>query len=135
MDRLLSLLLLEVDASLRADGPPLLLLAATSDRGRLDPAILRPGRLDVHVQLRHPDEEQRARLLASMLASTPVQWGEAGGEAEDASLAWLAQLSSGYSVAQLSALCREAAMGALRESLSAGTVRKRHFAHAASVIA
>jgi SpoVK/Ycf46/Vps4 family AAA+-type ATPase len=49
MDRLLSLMLVELDGALRPDGPPLLLLGATRDPRDLDPAILRPGRLDVHV--------------------------------------------------------------------------------------
>ena len=150
MDRLLSLLLTELDGVMQWNGPPLILLGATRARSLLDPAILRPGRLDVHIRVDSPDGPQRERLLEEMLARTPVQWtprsdaedGEAevveaaGGAARaERGLAWLAARSDGYSLAQLSALCREAAMSALREDLDAPAVRTRHFEQAAAAVA
>ena len=49
----------------------------------------------------------------------------------DVSLEWLVELSDGFTLAQLSALGREAAMAALRESLEAPRVLARHFEAAA----
>ena len=153
MDRLLSLLLLEVDGALlsaaaageegsstdtAAHHPPLILLGATSDRSLLDPSLLRPGRLDVHIPVDAPDAAQREALLAHMLARTPLEWGGVEGEDDAArrdGLAKLAEQSEGYSLAQLSALCREAAMDALREDLGAATVGARHLERAAAVVA
>ena len=147
MDRLLSLLLTEIDGALRFKGPPVVLLGATRDRHDLDPAILRPGRLDVHVAIGPPDAAHRAQLLRRMLSQTPVAWasdssssadgtGSAAGDEGDVSLPALVQLSAGFSLAQLSALCREAAMEALREhGLKAQHVRVRapHFHSAAEM--
>ena len=136
MDRLLSLLLTEMDGALRFDGPPVVVLGATRHKADLDPSILRPGRLDVHVAIGTPSAAERERLLHDMLRRTPVRWepakaaspaqadarhpaeGSGGAVSGDVSLAWLVQLCEGCSVADLSAFCREAAMAALREQLS-----------------
>jgi SpoVK/Ycf46/Vps4 family AAA+-type ATPase len=133
MDRLLSLLLVELDGAVQWEGPPVVLLGATRDRKLLDPAILRPGRLDVHVHVQRPGSAQRERLLARMLARMPVAMEqlvpstEAGTAEQTVSLGWLAERTAGYTLAQLSAMCREAAMGALREGMGAERVEKRHF--------
>ena len=119
LDRLLSLLLVELDGVHAASGPPLLLLAACVSPSQLDPAILRPGRLDVHVGVAVPDEAQRLALLRQMLARSPV-------DAEQVSLPQLAARTAGFSLAQLSALCREAAMCALREDLDCAAIGSRH---------
>ena len=74
LDRLLSYLLTELDGALQWSGPPLVLLGATRDRSLLDPAILRPGRLDVHLHVGLPSALQRERLLLHMLGQTPVAW-------------------------------------------------------------
>lgn len=58
MDRLLSLLLVELDGVSRAGGPPVVLLAAASAPSALDPALLRPGRLDVLVFVPPPNRSQ-----------------------------------------------------------------------------
>jgi transitional endoplasmic reticulum ATPase len=144
MDRLLSLLLVELDGVRQSSGPPVVLLAAARSPELLDPAILRPGRapaaepllrlrwhfaqprrphrrrLDVHIRIEAPDAAQRAALLRRMLASTPTSL-------DDGAIDALAQATAGFSLAQLSALCREAAMCALREDLDSAHVRAAHF--------
>jgi SpoVK/Ycf46/Vps4 family AAA+-type ATPase len=62
MDRLLSLLLVELDGVARAGGPPVVLLAAASAPSALDPALLRPGRLDVLVFVPPPSRSQVRRV-------------------------------------------------------------------------
>ena len=119
LDRLLSLLLIQLDGVVaQHDGPPLLLLAAAHRKAQLDPAILRPGRLDVHIAIPPPDAARRRRLLARMLAATPL--------AADVSLDALARATDGCSLAQLSGICREAAMSALRDDLGCEAVGERH---------
>ena len=54
-----------------------------------------------------------------MLARSPV-------DAEQVSLPQLAARTAGFSLAQLSALCREAAMCALREDLDCAAIGSRH---------
>ena len=103
-----------------ASGPPVLLLGACRSPTQLDPAILRPGRLDVHVAIAPPDTPQRLALLEQMLRHSPVDGGEV-------SLPELAARTAGFSLAQLAALCREAAMCALREDLGCAAIGRRHF--------
>ena len=82
-------------------------------------AILRPGRLDAHIRVGLPSEAQRLALLPRLFSGTPVRAGEV-------SFPDLARRTEGCSLAHLSALCREAAMGALRESLDSSHVCGRH---------
>ena len=126
MDRLLSLLLVELDGVQESSGPPVLLLGVCTSPSQLDPAILRPGRLDVHVPVRPPASAERREILRAMLAATPVDW-------DQVSLEELAAATEGFSLAQLSSLCREAAMCALREELACSVVQSRHFVTARRV--
>ncbi|KAL1527942.1 hypothetical protein AB1Y20_009313 [Prymnesium parvum] len=119
MDRLLSLLLVELDGVQTAVGPPVVLLAACHSPGQLDPAILRPGRLDVHIAIAAPDSVQRLKLLERMLSGSPVDDSQVDLQA-------LAARTEGFSLAQLSALCREAGMCALREDLYGASIGSRH---------
>ena len=73
MDRLLiTCLLLEIDRARREEeeqgSPPVLFLAATTTPDRLDPALLRAGRIDVRVAVGAPSAAQRERLLRRRLA-------------------------------------------------------------------
>ena len=81
-------------------------------------ALLRPGRLDVHIAIPVADAPRRRRLLARMLAATPL--------AADVDLDALAAATDGCSLARLSGICREAAMGALRDDLDCEAVAARH---------
>lgn len=147
-DRLLSTLLVEMDGvgtqggDATGDGGPLVIVvAATAHKARLDPAILRPGRLDLHLLLPLPDPHARRAILLRHMASMPVTTHAAEVEAalgvrpaqEDGRAAIAAALSertAGMTGAQLENLCREAAMVALREDLAAGEVNAHHFAKA-----
>ncbi|RDI58571.1 AAA family ATPase [Microvirga subterranea] len=59
-------LLLEIDR-LRRLHPNVLLVGATNHLARLDPALLRPGRFDRHIEIGPPDEEGRAGILRTHL--------------------------------------------------------------------
>eukprot|EP00952_Eustigmatos_sp_NYUAD-ZCMA_P013570 53689-Eustigmatos_ZCMA.PRE.1 len=62
MDRLLSTLLVEMDG-VGSGADVVIVVAATNDKDLLDPAILRPGRFDVHVELPLPSREARDAIL------------------------------------------------------------------------
>ena len=104
-ERVVSQLLTELDGLV--DNPNLVVLAATNRREALDPALLRPGRLEAHVEVPAPDEAARREILAVHSAGKPF--------AEDVDLDALAEETEGFSGAELEALVREASMRAIRE--------------------
>src|SRR5690348_12892008 len=81
---------------------------ATSRKDALDSALLRPGRLDLHVALTLPDTQARLAILKGYATKMPI-------DASDAVLMQLAHATAGRSGADLENLCREAAMVSLRE--------------------
>uniref|UniRef100_H3CVX5 AFG2 AAA ATPase homolog B n=1 Tax=Tetraodon nigroviridis TaxID=99883 RepID=H3CVX5_TETNG len=85
-----------------------LVVGATNRPDSLDPALRRPGRFDREVVIGAPTGQQRKAILTLLCARMPV------GPSVD--VAELAQQTTGYVGADLSALCREAAMNAIREN-------------------
>jgi transitional endoplasmic reticulum ATPase len=108
-ERVVSQLLTELDRL--ADNPNLVVLAATNRRDALDPALLRPGRLESHVEVPTPDAEARRAILAVHARGKPL--------AAEVDLDEVAARTEGYSGADLAAVCREAAMRAIEEVASA----------------
>jgi transitional endoplasmic reticulum ATPase len=104
-ERVVSQLLTELDGL--ADNPNLVVLAATNRRDVLDPALLRPGRLESHVEAPEPDEAARREILAVHARGKPL--------GDDVDLDRLAAETDGFSGAELSALLRAASMRAIRE--------------------
>ncbi|MFB6118569.1 AAA family ATPase [Halosegnis sp.] len=103
-ERVVSQLLTELDNA--ASNPRLVVLAATNRREDLDPALLRPGRLETHVEVPAPDEQARREVLAVHTEGKPL--------ADDVDLDALAAATAGFSGAELAALVREASMHAIR---------------------
>lgn len=88
----------------------IVVIAATNRMDAVDPALRRPGRFDREIAVGVPTQEVRHDVLESRLAHfnhalTPKQIEE------------LAAQSHGFVAADLSALCREAAMNALRRNV------------------
>lgn len=104
-ERVVSQLLTELDRA--GDHPALVVIAATNRKGDLDPALLRPGRLERHIEVPNPDETARREILAVHTRETPL--------ADDVDLDELATTTQGLSGAQLEALVREASVQAVRE--------------------
>jgi len=98
------------------------LIAATNRPDLVDPALLRPGRLDKLVFIPPPDEKGRLEILKVHTRKVPL--------AKDVNLEELAKRTEGYSGADLEALVREAAMNALREDINAKEVKAKHFEEA-----
>jgi transitional endoplasmic reticulum ATPase len=107
-ERVVSQLLTELDGL--TDNPNLMVLAATNRGEALDPALLRPGRLESHVEIPLPDEEARRAIIDVHSEGKPY--------GDDVDLTSLAQETEGYSGADLEALVRQASMFAIREFAS-----------------
>lgn len=115
-DRVVAALLTELDGiePVRA----VVVLAATNRPELVDPALLRPGRLERQIEVPLPDAEARAEILRASARNTPL--------APDVDLDEIATALHGYSAADCAALIREAALTALRESLTATQVTRTH---------
>ncbi|ADB63754.1 Adenosinetriphosphatase (plasmid) [Haloterrigena turkmenica DSM 5511] len=104
-ERVVSQLLTELDGM--RENPNLVVLAATNRKDQIDPALLRPGRLDTHVFVGEPDRKAREKILAVHTRGKPL--------ADDVDVAELAGELEGYTGADLEALVRTASMQAIRE--------------------
>jgi transitional endoplasmic reticulum ATPase len=94
-------------------------LAATNRPELLDSALLRPGRFDRFLLVPPPSEKMRVDIFKIHLQNMPI---EKGITAVD-----LAKRTEGYSGADMEAICREAAMLALREDIKSKIVKQEHF--------
>ncbi|PZU07093.1 CDC48 family AAA ATPase [Sphingomonas sp.] len=97
-------------------------IGATNRPNLIDPALLRPGRLDELIYVSVPDEAGRRRILGIHTAKMPL--------ADDVDLDGLARRTERFSGADLEDLVRRAGLGALRESLETRQVTAAHFARA-----
>jgi transitional endoplasmic reticulum ATPase len=123
-DRVVAALLTELDGV--EPMREVVVLGATNRPELLDPALLRPGRLERLVFVPPPDAEGRAAILRATSKNTPL--------AADVDLDELASTLDRYSAADCAALIREAALTAMRESLEATEVTGAHLAKARDAI-
>ncbi|MGX7697446.1 AAA family ATPase [Gordonia polyisoprenivorans] len=111
-DRVVAALLTELDGvEPLAD---VVVLGATNRPDLIDPALLRPGRLERLVFVPPPDAQARADILRTSGRNVPL--------ADDVDIESLATDLDGYSAADCSALLREAALSAMRRNIEAATV-------------
>ncbi|KAF5752040.1 cell division control protein 48 B-like [Tripterygium wilfordii] len=116
-ERLLSTLLTEMDGLEQAKG--ILILAATNRPHAIDAALMRPGRFDLVLYVPPPDLEARYEILLVHTRNMKI--------GEDVDLRRVAEDTELFTGAELEGLCREAGIVALREDMSAVSVRNRHF--------
>ncbi|MCJ0902297.1 AAA family ATPase [Rhodococcus sp. ARC_M6] len=123
-DRVVAALLTEMDGvePLR----DVVVLGATNRPDLIDPALLRPGRLERLVFVPPPDAEARKAILRASGKSVPL--------AEDVDLDALAVDLEGYSAADCSALLREAALTAMRRDMEAADVSAEDVATARKTV-
>ncbi|GAA1237279.1 AAA family ATPase [Prauserella halophila] len=123
-DRVVAALLTELDGvePLR----DVVVLGATNRPELVDPALLRPGRLERQIYVPPPTSGARADILRSTARNTPL--------ADDVDLDELAESLERYSAADCAALIREAALTAMRESLEATEVTAAHLDKARTVV-
>ncbi|OYV12813.1 MAG: transitional endoplasmic reticulum ATPase [Methanosaeta sp. NSM2] len=118
MERVVNQLLSELDGLEALKD--VVVIAATNRPDILDPALLRSGRFDRMLLVGPPDKLGRHEILKIQAAGMP--------KAEDVNLEELAELTEGYVGSDLTTLCREAAMLALREE--GEKVEMNHFREA-----
>jgi len=104
-EQTLNQLLAEMDGFEANNG--VVIMAATNRPEVLDKALLRPGRFDRQVQVVLPTDTGRQQILQIHTAKVPL--------AEDVSLARLAQITAGFSGADLANIVNEAALLAVRQ--------------------
>ncbi|HVA82819.1 MAG TPA: AAA family ATPase [Candidatus Aquilonibacter sp.] len=87
----------------------IVLVATTNRPDMLDPALLRPGRIDKIIYVAPPNKEEREQLFRYNLAKAPIK--------EGIDFAKLAEISQGYTGADISNICRQAKMNTLERSI------------------
>lgn len=87
----------------------IVIIGATNIPNALDPALRRPGRFDREIYIGVPDQKGRREIMQIHTRGMPL--------AGDVDLNALAGLTAGFTGADLSSLCKEAAMGCLRDKL------------------
>ncbi|NOQ33096.1 MAG: AAA family ATPase, partial [Methanosarcinales archaeon] len=103
-ERVVSQILTELDGL--EELQDVVVIAATNRIDMVDPALLRPGRIDRLIHISLPDKDVRSKIFEIHLKGKPVS--------DEVSVQWLAEATDGYSGAEIEAVCREAAMLALR---------------------
>jgi len=119
-DRVVAALLTELDGveALRN----VVVVGATNRPDLIDPALLRPGRLERLIYVPPPDADGRTDILRASARTVPL--------APEIDLAALAGELEGFSAADCAALIREAALAAMRQSLDAAQVTADNLATA-----
>jgi AAA family ATPase, CDC48 subfamily len=84
-------------------------IGATNRPNSIDEALRRPGRFDREIEIGIPDRDGRLEIIQIHTRGMPL--------ADDVDLTYLADKTHGYAGADISALCKEAAMAALRRVL------------------
>ncbi|KAM4555785.1 ATPase family gene 2 protein homolog A isoform 1-T1 [Odontesthes bonariensis] len=123
-DRVLAQLLTEMDGIEQLRG--VTVLAATNRPDMIDKALMRPGRLDRIVFVPLPDAPTRMEIFSLQFRNMPV--------AENVSLDDLVNRTNKYSGAEITAVCREAALLALQEDIKAQHIEARHFESALNAV-
>jgi transitional endoplasmic reticulum ATPase len=118
--RVISQLLTEMDGVLVLED--VVVIAATNRPDILDPAILRPGRFDRLIYVPKPDDNARLEIFKIYTKDMPLE--------ENVNLSSLANLTRNYSGADIEALCREAAMNALRRDIDVNSIILKDFREA-----
>ena len=105
-ERVLSQLLTEMDDS---GSSGIIIIGITSRPDLIDTSLIRPGRLDLIVYVESPDEKARNEIIGKLTSEMPLS--------KDVDLAQIAARTKGFSGADLVALCREAAINAIRNKV------------------
>ncbi len=108
-DRVVGQLLTELDGL--QVGTTILVIGATNRPDALDPALLRAGRLDLQMKVDLPDLASRLAILQVHSQGRPLQ---------DVDLEYWAEMTKGWNGADLTLLCNQSAVEAIRRFRSQG---------------
>jgi transitional endoplasmic reticulum ATPase len=124
-ERVISQLLTEMDGMVTLED--VVVIAATNRPDIIDPAVLRPGRFDRMIYVPEPDEKSRIQIFKIYTKDMPLS--------KDVNITQLATMAKNYSGADISSLCREAAMYALRKDVNTKEVTMADFEEAKKRVA
>ncbi|KAI3866762.1 hypothetical protein MKW92_052495 [Papaver armeniacum] len=114
-DRVLNQLLTEMDGM--NEKKRVFIIGATNRPDIIDPALLRPGRLDQLIYIPLPDEASRVQIFKSCLRKSPVS--------QHVDLQVLAKHTEGFSGADITEICQRACKYAIREDIEKDIERQR----------
>jgi len=114
-DRVANQLLTEMDGMSAKKN--VFIIGATNRPDIIDPALMRPGRLDQLVYIPLPDLPSRVQIFKAALRKSPI--------AADVDLNHLARLTAGFSGADITEICQRACKLAIRESIAKDLERER----------
>ncbi|KAK7281937.1 hypothetical protein RIF29_10331 [Crotalaria pallida] len=114
-DRVLNQLLTEMDGMTAKK--TVFIIGATNRPDIIDPALLRPGRLDQLIYIPLPDESSRLQIFKACLRKSPIS--------KDVDLAALARYTQGFSGADITEICQRACKYAIREDIEKGIEKER----------
>merc|ERR1711968_70406 len=106
-DRVMNQLLTEMDGV--GAKKNVFIIGATNRPDIIDPALMRPGRLDQLIYIPMPDYESRLSVLKAVLRKTPIS--------KDVDLQYLAAQTEKFTGADLTEICQRAAKLAIREDI------------------
>ena len=105
-EKMVNQLLTEIDGVEELE--KVIIMAATNRRDLIDPALLRPGRIDVIIELSIPDQETRKKIFEVHTKNMPIE--------DKIKLEEYAKRTEGYTGADINSVCREAGVIAIRRA-------------------
>lgn len=126
MTRVVPQILQELEGFDRKAGQALMFLGATNEPWSLDPAMIRPGRLDAKIYVPLPDAAARFRLFEIYLGKRPLD--------DDVDFAKLVEATAGYSGADIKAVAERSAVRPFLESVGGAEPRSIRMADVLAVL-
>jgi len=114
-DRVINQILTEIDGV--GARKNVFVIGATNRPDILDPAVIRPGRLDQLIYIPLPDLKSREAIFKAALRKAPIE--------PDVDIEVLARSTHGFSGADISEICQSASKLAIREAILAEEDRRK----------
>ena len=93
-----------------------IIIAATNRKDLIDPALLRPGRIESHVELTNPDDETIEKIFEVHTRKMPLE--------KSVSLKELGKKAKGWNGAEIESACRRAGLNAIKRNYKEEDVKK-----------
>jgi len=116
-DKLLATLLTEMDGLAGELGGRVVLVGATNRPEILDSALTRPGRFDVHISVPLPNALEREDILQTVMRDVPH---------ENFEMSKIANLTEGYTGADIECLVREASLLSLMDDMQSSKLDQHY---------
>lgn len=119
-ERVLAQILTEIDGVNALNN--VIIIAATNRPDLIDPALMRPGRIDRIIYVKLPDSQTRHEIFKIYLRKIPID--------NEIDVENLVERTEGYSGAEIQAVCQEAALKGLEEDFNISVIKQNHFNYA-----